>query len=224
MQSIGHITLNLSLNVYLVWFVPQLFLNFKRKDTEGLSMLMHGILCIGYLCDLLYGFGRDMQWQYRLVTMIGLCSLAIQHYQFGRYGLHRVTERYTYVALSVIYIALLTYVISVLALGVYGKAFYNHAGMLANACWFSYMLPQIVKNYRNKSTTGLSLGFVLLALSLNLCDNTSAWALGWDYPSKIGPAVTFFGNLLLLSQVIYYAKRSLVIDSRRRAAVGESIS
>jgi uncharacterized protein with PQ loop repeat len=207
MQSIGNITLNLSLTVYLVWFVPQIILNFKRKDTEGLSMLMHGILCIGYLSDLMYGFGRDMQWQYRLVTIVGLCSLSIQHYQFGRYGLHRATEKYPYFALNVVYMALLIYVINVLILGVHSKAFYNHAGMLANACWFSYMLPQIIKNYRNQSTTGLSLGFVLLGLFLNVCDMTSAWTLGWDYPSKIGPAVTLLGNLFLLSQVFSYAKR-----------------
>lgn len=208
MNFIGHITLNLSLSIYLIWFVPQIILNFKRKDTEGLSMLMFGILCIGYLSDLMYGFGRGMQWQYRTVTVVGLFSLAIQHYQFGRYGLHRLTEKYTYFALSFVYLAWLFYAIYAIKFNFHSKNFYDVAGMLANICWFSYMLPQIFKNYFNKSTVGLSIYFVGIAIFLNLCDSTSAWMLGWDYPSKIGPAITLLGNLILLSQVIYYGKRN----------------
>lgn len=207
MNLIGHITLNVSMTIYLVWFAPQVILNFKRKDTEGLSMLMHGILCIGYLSDLMYGFGLGMQWQYRTVTIVGLCSLALQHYQFGRYGLHRATEKYTYIALNFVYAFLLAYAIYAIKIIHHSRNFYDFAGMLSNACWLSYMLPQIIKNYVNKSTVGLSHYFVFIALFLNLCDSTSAWTLGWDYPSKIGPAVAFFGNITLLSQVLYYGKR-----------------
>jgi uncharacterized protein with PQ loop repeat len=206
MNLLGHITLNLSLSIYLIWFVPQIILNFKRKNTEGLSMLMFGILCIGYLSDLMYGFGTGMQWQYRTVTIVGLCSLAIQHYQFDRYGLHRSTEKYTYYALSFLYLAWLSYAIFAIKSGFHSRDFYDFAGMLANMCWFSYMLPQIFKNYFNKSTVGLSIYFVCFAIFLNLCDSTSAWTLGWDYPSKIGPAVTLLGNLTLLFQVIYYGQ------------------
>ena len=207
-QLLGNITLNTSLGIYLIWFAPQILLNFKRKDTEGLSMLMIGILCIGYISDLLYGFGRGMQWQYRLVTLIGLCGLAIQHYQFGRYGLHRTTQKTTYLLLNVAYLLFLGYALFAIIGAYHSKGFYDLAGMLANACWFVYMLPQIIKNHHQGSTEGLSRIFVWLSIFLNLCDITSAWALGWDYPSKIGPAVTLLGNLCLLSQVIYYARRN----------------
>ena len=50
-------------------------------------MILLCLLLISW-CDLIYGFGREMQWQYRMVTVVGLLSLSIQHYQFGRYGLH----------------------------------------------------------------------------------------------------------------------------------------
>jgi uncharacterized protein with PQ loop repeat len=195
------------MTIYLVWFIPQVFLNFKRKDTEGLSMLMHGILCIAYLSDLVYGFGLNMQWQYRTVTIVGLCSLSIQHYQFGRYGLHRLAEKYTYLGLNLIFFVLLLYAIYAIKLSFYGRSFYDFAGMLANACYLSYMLPQTIKNYVNKSTLGLSVYFVFIAIILNICDSTSAWTLGWDYPSKIGPAFSLAGNSILLFQIIYYDKR-----------------
>lgn len=218
MQTIGHITLNISMTIYLVWFVPQILLNFKRQDTEGLSMLMHGILCLGYLSDLMYGFGLGMQWQYRTVTIVGLISLTIQHYQFGRYGLHRITEKYTYLALNFFYIGLFCFAIYSIKFSSHSRNFYDLAGMIANAAWLSYMVPQIIKNYINQSTVGLSKYFVAIGIFLNLCDSTSAWTLSWDYPSKIGPAVTFFGNLILLLQFFYYEKRAkigsrLAVDS-----------
>ena len=208
MNLIGHITLNVSMTIYLVWFVPQVILNFKRKDTEGLSMLMHGILCLGYLSDLIYGFGLGMQWQYRTVTIVGLCSLSIQHYQFGRYGLHRVAEKVTYFALSFVFVSLFIYAIYAIKFGSHARSFYDFEGMIANICWICYMMPQIIKNFANRSTIGLSKYFVFIAIFLNMCDSTSAWTLGWDYPSKIGPAATFIGNFILILQIFYYDKRN----------------
>ncbi len=207
MSSIGNVSLNLSFMIYLLWFMPQVWLNFKRKDTEGLSMLMHGILCIGYLCDLMYGFGRDMQWQYRTVTIVGLLSLAVQHYQMGRYGLHRRSEKLTYVALNIVYAVLLGTSLYVINFSQVDKHILDLMGMCANACWLSYAIPQIIKNYNNQSTLGLSTIFVGFSVFLNLCDATSAWTLGWDYPSKVGPALALIQNFILLLQIRYYARQ-----------------
>lgn len=218
MPYIAQISLNTSLFIYLIWLLPQIILNFKRQNTKGLSILMHGILCLGYVSDLVYGFGREMQWQYRTITIVGLISLAVQHYQFFRYGLHNEKQKIIYVLLSALYILILCYAIGIIYWGGYSKEFYNFIGMLANACWLSYALPQIIKNYTNQSTEGLSLLFVLFAIFLNVCDATSAWTLNWDYPSKIGPAISFVSNMILIFQVIYYGRRyrqirQLAVDS-----------
>lgn len=214
LNLIGHITLNLSTAVYIVWLVPQILLNFKRKNTEGLSMLMHGILCVGYLSDLMYGFGLGMQWQYRAVTLVGLGSLAIQHYQFGHYGLHRTTEKRTYLLLNILYLVLFSYTIYAIAIRHQNRNFYDAAGLLSNVCWLTYLLPQIIKNYINKSTVGLSSYFVGISIFLTLCDSTSAWTLAWDYPSKIGPVIALTGHLILLTQILRYAKRNKEFTTR----------
>ncbi|HTM05912.1 MAG TPA: PQ-loop repeat-containing protein [Patescibacteria group bacterium] len=208
MQLLGHITLNISLIVYLIWFIPQIFHNFKRKNTNGLSMLMIGILSIGYLCDLMYGFGREMQWQYRLVTLTGIGCLMIQNYQFGRYGLNHFKEKTVYISLNMIYVCLLIYAILSINLSFSNKNGYDFFGMIAQVCWLSYMVPQIIKNAMNRSTLGLSTSFVGLSILLNLCDFISAWTLNWDYPSKIGPAVTLSGHLVLFFQMHYFARFS----------------
>lgn len=206
LANIGYTTLNISMIVYLIWFVPQIILNFRNKNTAGFSLLMQGILSTAYLCDLMYGFGLNMQWQYKMVTLAGLFSLSVQHWQFGLYGLRQASDKLTYLALNFWYVILICYAIFAITWSFHSRAFYDFAGMIANACWLSYMLPQICKNYQNQTTTGLSTHFVMIAIFLNLCDSTSAWTLNWDYPSKIGQAVALIGNSILLLQVFYYGK------------------
>ena len=84
-QLIGNIALNISFAIYLVLYLPQVIYNFRRRSTAGLSFLMHIILIIGYIADMMYGFGRHMQLQYRLVSIIGLVCLSVQHIQIGYY-------------------------------------------------------------------------------------------------------------------------------------------
>ncbi len=204
MQNIGYLSLNLSFAIYVIWFLPQLYLNFKRKDTEGLSIYMHGILYLAYLADFLYGFGRDMQWQYRIVTVIGFLSLTVQHYQFFRYGLHTNKEKLTFTFLSIFCLLLSSLVVWILLFGELNQSTADIAGMITNVCWLSYMIPQIIQNHQHQSAKGLSFAFVCLSIFLNVCDSTSAWMLGWDYPSKIGPAIAFLGNLILIVQLRYF--------------------
>jgi uncharacterized protein with PQ loop repeat len=206
MSSIGSISLNISFSIYLVWFIPQILLNFKRKNTDGLSLFMHSILCLGYLCDLMYGFGRDMQWQYRTVTIIGLISLSIQHIQIAYYGLKSQREKLTYFTFNIIFILLFITSICVIKFSHFDKEIFDLLGMCTNTCWLMYGIPQIIKNYSKQSTIGLSTLFICFAIFLNLCDTTSAWALNWDYPSKIGPMLSLIQNFMLLSQVMYYAR------------------
>lgn len=204
---VGETTLSISTFFYFIWFLPQLWLNFKRKDTEGLSYWMHGLLFLGYSADLMYGFGRDMQWQYRLVTIIGLVSLVIQHYQVGRYGLHSRAERLNYLFMSFLILGFLMFSIDNIVLKHHGKRYYDISGAVSSFCWVVYMLPQIIKNYLRKSTEGLSLYFVIFSMLITGCDLTSAIALNWDWPSLMGAPITLLKKGVLLFQCFYYGKQ-----------------
>lgn len=208
MQLLGHITLNLSLSLYLLWFIPQLLLNARRHNTEGLSYLMHGLLFIGYLADLLYGFGRDMQWQYQMVTIIGLFCLSYQHDQIRRYGLQSRVEKIVFAVVTLVILLGFSAAIYDLTTLTHSKAYYDAAGMVSNICWFSFTIPQIIKNYRQKSTQGLSLMFVMISIFICVFDNISAWALYWDYPSKIGLPLSLLKKIILLWQFYNYSGKS----------------
>lgn len=206
-HQLGEITLSLSTFVYFIWFVPQLVLNYKRKNTEGFSLWMHGLLLIGYSADLLYGFGRHMEWQYRLVTIVGLCFLSIEHVQIAIYGCRSKSEKWNFTILSVIVVALLIYAIVNFTLDQHSKTYYDIAGFVSSICWMTYVLPQIIKNFKQKSTKGLSLWFVILSICLSLLDITSTFALHWDWPSVLSECVTLLKKSILILQVAYYSQR-----------------
>lgn len=201
---IGEITLSISTIIYFVWFIPQIWLNFKRHDTEGLSMWMHAILLLGYSADLLYGFGRHMQWQYRMVTIVGLMWLCVQHFQFWRLGLHTRAEKINFSIISILVIFILNFAIMNFLFYHHNKQYYDVAGYVSNFCWLTYLIPQIIKNFKEKSTEGLSLWFIILSLLLNLLDLTSALMLKWDQPSVLNPFIGIGKKAIVLFQMRYY--------------------
>lgn len=201
---LGEITLSVSTVVYFIWFVPQLLMNFRRKNTDGFSLWMHGLLFIGYCADLLYGFGRHMQWQYRLVTISGLFFLTIEHVQFWLYGNHTRSQRINFYILTIVIGVLLFYA----AYNVYeinhSKHYYNLAGYLSDFCWMTYIIPQIIKNYQLKSTKGLSPSFVIMSIVLTMLDMVSTFALHWALPSVISQFITLAKKSILIGQMYYY--------------------
>ena len=169
MYRIGLLSLNISLVIYIIWLIPQLWHNFKHKKTQ-FNYWMHYLLVLGYLMDLLYGFGLHMQWQYRLVTLCGLINLSIQHIQIFLYGLQSKLERQRFWQVSSVFLLLVIGIITLLTLDPTSKEIYHLAGMTAVACWLSFSLPQIISNYKNKASQGLNPSFILLTLLLCLLD------------------------------------------------------
>lgn len=205
-HMIGEIALNISTFIYFVWFFPQIRLTFKRKSISGLSLWMHGLLLTGYLADLVYGFGREMPIQYRMVTIFGLCSLGVEHYQFWKYGLKKLMERRVFHLINVFFISFFCYAIITITVDKQSKFFYDAAGMISNFCWMTFFIPQIVKNYVNKSTEGLSLGFVMLSLLSAVADLVSTYALNFDWPSRDYAPIVLVKQLFVLGQFVYYRK------------------
>lgn len=205
-HAIGELTLSLSTLVYFVWFIPQIWLNYRRHNTEGLSFWMHALLLLGYTADLLYGFGRHMQWQYRMVTIVGLVFLLLQHLQFARYDLHTRAKKYQYILVSLLVVAAFVYATLNFTLIHHGKKYYDLAGFVSDLCWMTYLFPQMIKNYLAKSTLGLSLWFVLFDVLLSVLDITSTFTLHWDWPSVLGECVSVVKKSILIFQIFYYRR------------------
>ena len=204
-HSAGEVSLSLSTSIYLIWLLPQLLHNHKRKSTTGLSFSFHCLLFVGYTFDLLYGFGLVMEWQYRLVSIVGLCSLLIQHIQFGYYNLPPAKLKHHYIIASAVILALTTFSIYTIIFIQHTQIFYIFCGVIANSCALLYLLPQILCNYKNKSTKGLSIWFIFLSILLANFDLASAYTLQWNWPSIVGPVFGLVLKLALLYQFYLYS-------------------
>lgn len=206
MHTLGEITLNISTALYFIWFIPQLKLTFTRRSTHGLSLFMHSLLMLGYIMDLMYGFGQSLPLQYRLVTLFGLVSLLIEHFQFARFGLNTKNEKTLYILVSGIFSLLFISVIYNVFIDIHSKLYYNIAGFISMSCWLAFFLPQIIKNFVNRSTEGLSKTFVWISLFTSICDFTSAFALNWALPSKVSAPINLIQELILIAQFYSYQK------------------
>lgn len=204
MHTIGLISLNLSTCIYFFWFIPQLALTFKRKKTTGLSFTMHAVLTIGYISDLLYGFGCSLPVQYKLVSMCGLGYLAIQHLQFVVFN----KLNWRMIIITMLLLLFLAFSLHSIVFANRSREFFDDFGMVSNICWFSFMLPQIIKNYQQGSAAGLSINFVVLSIFSTVLDAVAAFALGWDWPSKVGAPIAMLQQFILLSQCLNFRRQT----------------
>lgn len=201
-QIIGHFTLRISFFIYLFFFVPQIIHNIRRQSTQGLSFRMHLILFTAFICDFGYGIGKQMEWEYCLVSFIGILSLLLQHSQFKI--LNSEAPKYYY-PISILLTILFVLISSALIFDLGDIQFYTLLGFVATAGWLTYTLPQIHKNFTLKNISGLSLGFILLGLMASLCDTVSSFALDWGLPNKIGSPISCLLKLIILLQFSLYS-------------------
>ena len=138
--------------------------------------------------------------------MTGLIWLCIHHIQIFRYGLHTKYQKINFSIISFIFLTSIIFIMINFTVEHHGKKYYDTAGYISDFCWMSYLFPQIIKNFKEKSTTGLSLWFLILAISLNFFDMTSALTLHWDLPSLFGPLIGMSKKLVVLFQFWYYEK------------------
>ncbi|MFU8797920.1 MAG: PQ-loop repeat-containing protein [Gammaproteobacteria bacterium] len=206
---IGQITLSISFVFYLALLAPQLIHNWKYRSTQTLSLGMHYLMCSAYILDLLYSFGRHMQWQYKVVTIVGILSLAIQHWQIYQYSELNPQQRRHYRILTGLLCASIGVIIGILITeSSWSPKIFVWAGGGAQIASLIYVIPQIIKNYTLRSTRGVSLYFVFMMIFLGGCDTVSAWALGWDWPSQYGAPLGIALKLILLYQFFVFSKVS----------------
>jgi hypothetical protein len=204
---IGNISLNISLVLYFIVYIPQIVHNRQSKHIEQLSVYLHFILYLCYIFDLIYGFVDHLPWQYRAVSCVGLLLVTVQHLQLIHFFMHKqlvLLKRLCIIFLVIILIAICSFFMiphhalnyqSILALGI-----------AARGLGIVYCLPQIIKNKRLKSANAISTYFIFLNLSLAILDTLSAWCLGWGWPNKIAAPINIMMMLTMLFQIKKYSR------------------
>jgi uncharacterized protein with PQ loop repeat len=206
--TLGNITLNLAFVLYLIVYLPQIRHNRNKHHLAELSINLHMIIMTSFVLDLLYALLKPLPWQYRAVSITALCTLSIQQLQLMRFAQERGQVRLL-TMLSLFSVSLISIF---MLLGVFYFDTMAHSsktvllvGWISRLGFLSYVLPQIIKNYRLHSAKALSTGFLTISLFLSLLDLTSAWCLDWGWPNKLGTPLTISLTVMLLWQKKRYA-------------------
>ena len=198
-ERIGVIALNLAFALYLVHYIPQLCHNRRKEKLRYVSLHFHGLLGISYLCDLSYGVGMRLPWQYCTVSIIGSICLGIQHWQLKALHQHGKTfQIYTW-----IFSAILIIFVAENSLPSQQIVFLG-MGYLAQASALLFLLPVIVRNIKQKKANALSMGYLGLNSLCYLSNLIAALSLNWPLPSRIGTCFGLTCLCILLVQRFYY--------------------
>ncbi len=197
---IGTISLYGSFILYLILYLPQLKRNYSQKFLQGMSFSFHSLLFLTLTTDLFYAFGRIAQWQYRFISVTMFSSLFIQHAQlFFRHKAHDQERKY-WLALSAIIITLLSLLVFILQQPQQHQTLIISMGWINHIGYWSYVLPQFIRNKKLRSAQAISPVFLGIAIFASVLDTTSAWYFHWGAPSLYGAPISGLLHLSLLWQ------------------------
>ncbi|WP_119328754.1 PQ-loop repeat-containing protein [Cysteiniphilum halobium] len=212
---IGHISINISFIIYCIYFLPQIIHNQLKHQAGHISHGTHLLMVIANVLDLIYGFGFDLQWQYRVVTMLTLGCLLFQQWQIYRDSERTKNEKrkkaksYNFHIICLLVIAV---GIALVSLHNLNDTMLENIGFISMFCYAVYWLPQIIKNIKEKNATAFSLIFLVLNVLALVCDEISALNFGWPLPSIISPIIILSLLFIMVGQYYYYQRLRMIIN------------
>lgn len=211
---IGSVALNCAFILYLIHYFPQLIHNTRKEKLQRVSLHFHGLLGLSYLTDLSYGFGLQLPWQYRLVSIIGVVCISIQHWQLMK--VHAKTslfQGYSVLLGSLFLLFFITLLFTV------DNAWFLGMGYISQGTALVFMLPVIVNNWKKQNAQSLSLGYLGLNTLCYTSTFTAAVCLHWPLPSKLGTLFGLACLFILMSQTFWYKHSNHSITSCNNSAL-----
>ncbi|GAB6031653.1 hypothetical protein CHUAL_009412 [Chamberlinius hualienensis] len=218
-------------------FYPQMYLNFRRKSITGLSMdyIVFNLLGTGSysIYNFAMYFGKRIQEEYFDIHPYGILQIKPQDVAFaiisfsmtgicGLQGIYysRKSIRISNICLGIFSMGILFLLIS----AILGAT--DVISWLTCVYYVSYVklgvtlikyIPQVYSNYRNKSTSGWSVGYPILDFSGGFLSITQMFLMAFNYddwnsifgnPTKLllGVVSMFFDTIFLVQHFIIYRK------------------
>ncbi|WP_395947237.1 PQ-loop repeat-containing protein [Caedibacter taeniospiralis] len=206
MEYIGHMSINISFVIYCIYFLPQIIYNQIKHRANRISHGTHLLMVCANVLDLVYGFGFQLQWQYKMVTILTLVCLLVQQWQIYRDSREK---RYPF---HILLLAIIAFGVTLLSLKILSVGMLEKVGFVSMFCYAIYWVPQIIKNINAKNATAFSVVFLLLNVLALICDEISALSFNWPLPSVISPMVILSLLCIMVAQHYYYQRLRMIID------------
>ncbi|XP_014093038.1 cystinosin homolog isoform X2 [Bactrocera oleae] len=222
---------------FLAWsisFYPQIFINFKRKSVVGLNFDFLALNVVGFALYSVYNCGlywvSSIQEEYASRHPRGINPVLLNDVVFGLHAVfatviaiiqcvlyERADQRISRIASCILgaiaIIVLVTLILAVTGV-VYWLDFLYYCSYIKLAMIIKYV-PQALMNYRRKSTTGWSIGNILLDLTGGLLSmlqmilnayNYNDWVSIFGSVTKFGMGLftVLFDILFILQHYVFY--------------------
>jgi hypothetical protein len=161
------------------------------------------------LADMVYGFGRITQWQYRFVSVVTLICIMIQHVQLSIYRRQSHSDRVIMLLLTLVIIIFVCFGLMIFIAPVKHSSLILAMGWVERVGYSFYAIPQFFKGVRDQCLNSMSVIFLWIAVVTSFCDSVSAWCLSWGPSSLYGAPVTFLLTSMLLAQYYYLGGKSV---------------
>ena len=235
----------------LIWMyaqIPQVIMNFKRKDVEGLSFIFLVCLNLGDTCNLVGSIiNNGLVTQFITATWFLIVDIScLLQYIWYNWICPRCFHDKEYAPINdkdskpsvfPVLIAAASAASKVTAVStnpykppqLYGMIL----GWISTSCYMSSRMPQIVTNFKRKKTDGLSIQFFWSAIAgnttyaLSIFLKDSSWNYIWSQlPWIMGSAGLLIFDVVVLSQFLIYREKKLtkILDERSATTDGSQIT
>jgi hypothetical protein len=183
-QHIGIYTINISFALHFVVYIPQIIHNRKHKQNMEISPLTQCAMLIAYGSNVIFGITHNMPWQYATISLVLLLPTLFQQYQMYLSKSYKVAWHIFAIAWTVVIIAVISIYIMNDSLPIsfnswFQKITYQTVN-IASIIYMVYWLPQIYRNFKNKTANGFAMIFLYIGLVEAVLNTFTA--IAYKYP------------------------------------------
>lgn len=205
-QLIGVYTINISFALHFVVYIPQIIHNRKYKKNMEISPITQCAMLLAYGSNVIFGITHSMPWQYATISMVLLLPTLFQQYQMYISKSYKMAWHIFAIVWAMVIVA----VISIYLMGDYLPAFINYlfdkvtyqTVNIASTIYMLYWLPQIYRNFKNKTANGFAMIFLYIGLAEAILNTFTA--IAYEYPLISLITGIEVGIMLLIVMYQYY--------------------
>lgn len=190
--------------LYVGCFIPQIYTNYKRRSTSGISNVTIFLYFFGYLVEVPYAFFLNLPLSCKIMLPFGALVafiLALQrvYYERSRLSKRRALTWYGGTVFTVLAIA---------GIGIEYPFYIGHmCGWMGSTVWLIYQVPQVIKVFARKSVEGFNPLLILIGVSAALIEIAAALIIPLPVQALFNGIRGLVLAIIFTFQFLLYRKR-----------------